>query len=62
VEKIQCEFRAAQFQMFDLNVLKEWPASYDVKSPGVCRATDYLAKHRVSAAVKREIRRLDQGS
>ena len=26
VEKIRAEFSASQFQMFDLNVLKEWPA------------------------------------
>jgi RNA polymerase sigma factor (sigma-70 family) len=62
VEKIRAQFSAAQFQMFDLNVLKEWPAREVAKSLGVSVASVYLAKHRVSAALKKEIGRLEMGS
>jgi RNA polymerase sigma factor (sigma-70 family) len=57
VEKIRSEFSASQFQMFDLNVLKEWPARDVAKSLGVSTASVYLAKHRISAALKKEITR-----
>jgi RNA polymerase sigma-70 factor (ECF subfamily) len=62
IEKIRAQFSAAQFQMFDLNVLKEWPARDVAKSLGVSRASVYLAKHRISAALKKEIGRLESGA
>jgi RNA polymerase sigma-70 factor (ECF subfamily) len=61
VDKVRQEFSASQFQMFDLNVLKEWPASDVAKSLGVSIASVYLAKHRVAAALKKEILRLEKG-
>jgi RNA polymerase sigma factor (sigma-70 family) len=60
IEKIRAQFSAAQFQIFDLNVLKEWPARDVAKSLGVSRASVYLAKHRISAALKKEIARLEK--
>ncbi len=51
---------SAQFQMFDLNVVKEWPAGEVAQSLGVSIASVYLAKHRVLAALKAEIRRMEK--
>jgi RNA polymerase sigma-70 factor (ECF subfamily) len=59
IENLRPTFRANQFQMFDLNVIKEWPARDVAKSLGVGIASVYLAKHRVSAALKKEITRLE---
>lgn len=59
VAKVRAEFSATQFQIFDLNVLKEWPAGDVAKSLGVSLASVYLAKHRVAKAVKQEMARLE---
>lgn len=60
LEKVRAQFSATQFQIFDLNVLKEWPASDVAKSLGMSLASVYLAKHRVSAALKKEMARLER--
>lgn len=60
MEKVRQDFSATQFQIFDLNVVKEWPAREVAKALGVSIATVYLGKHRVSAALKREIGRLER--
>ncbi len=59
LEKVRAQFSATQYQVFDLNVLKEWPARDVAKSLGLNIASVYLAKHRVSAALKKEITRLE---
>jgi DNA-directed RNA polymerase specialized sigma24 family protein len=51
-----------QFQIFDLNALKEWPAAEVAKSLGVSLASVYVTKHRVSAALKKEMVRLERSS
>lgn len=60
LEKVQSTFSATQFQIFDLNVLKEWPARDVAKALGVSLASVYLAKHRVSSALKKEVARLER--
>jgi RNA polymerase sigma-70 factor (ECF subfamily) len=45
--------------MTHTTVLKEWPARDVAKSLGLNIASVYLAKHRVSAALKKEIARLE---
>jgi RNA polymerase sigma factor (sigma-70 family) len=47
-----------QFQMFDLYVIKERPAPEVSRALGVTIAQVYLAKHRVSAVLKKELDRL----
>ena len=58
--KVRAVFSATQFQIFDLNVLKEWPAGDVAKSLGVSLASVYLAKHRVAKALKQEMARLER--
>lgn len=60
VAKVRTDFSATQFQIFDLNVLKEWPARDVAKSLGVSLASVYLAKHRVSVALKLEMARMER--
>ena len=59
LEIVRTKFSAQQFQIFDLNVLKEWPAREVAHSLGVGLASVYLAKHRVSAGLRKEMRRLE---
>jgi len=58
--KVRTQFSATQFQVFDLNVLKEWPAGDVAKSLGLSIPAVYLAKHRVSKALNQELQRLEQ--
>ncbi len=48
-----------QFQIFDCYVLKQWSPKEVVRTLGVSMGQVYLAKHRVSALVKKEIARLE---
>ena len=59
LDTVRSRFSVTQWQMFDLNVTKEWPAAEVAKSLGVSVATVYLTKHRVTAALKREVRRIE---
>jgi len=47
------------YQVFDYCVLQELPASQVAKMLGLNAAQVYLAKHRVSAAVKRAVKELE---
>ncbi len=60
LEKVRGNFSATQFQVFDLNVLKEWPAREVARSLGMSLAGVYLAKHRVAKAVRQEMYRLER--
>ena len=56
--RVKAQTDLKQWQMFDLYVLKEWPVREVAQALGISRGRVYLAKHRVSALVKREIKRL----
>jgi RNA polymerase sigma factor (sigma-70 family) len=60
VERVKQKFSLKQFQIFDLVVLKEWPATDVAQSLGVTLANVYVTRHRVSAAIKKETRRLER--
>lgn len=49
-----------QFQIFDLYVVKGWPAAEVAQTLGISAARVYLAKHRVEVLVKKEVRRLEK--
>ena len=50
-----------QFQIFSCYVLKQWPVKEVAKTLGVTVAQVYLAKHRISALVRKEAKRLHNG-
>ena len=60
LERVKERFSLKQFQIFDLLVVKEWSPAQVAKSLGVSLANVYVVRHRISAAVKRETRRLEQ--
>ncbi|HEV8541300.1 MAG TPA: sigma-70 family RNA polymerase sigma factor [Verrucomicrobiae bacterium] len=58
VTKVKTEVSLKQFQMFDLYAVKERSATEVADELGVPVAQVYLAKHRVSALLKKELTRL----
>jgi RNA polymerase sigma factor (sigma-70 family) len=59
MERVKRKFSLKQFQIFDLLVLKEWPAAEIAQSLGVTLANVYVTRHRISAAIKKETKRLE---
>jgi RNA polymerase sigma-70 factor (ECF subfamily) len=59
LERLRSRIDERQFQVFDLNVLKGWPAAEVAQTLGISVARVYLTKHRVSAALKKEMVRLE---
>jgi RNA polymerase sigma factor (sigma-70 family) len=60
LDRVKGQFSLKHYQIFDLLVLKEWPATDVARSLGVSLANVYVTRHRVSAAVKKEGRRLEK--
>jgi RNA polymerase sigma factor (sigma-70 family) len=60
LERVKRRVKEEHYQMFDLNVLKQWPANKVAKLLEVSIAQVYLAKHRVLASVKKEVRMLEK--
>ena len=48
-----------QYQMFDLHVLRSWPAVKVARELGVKMGRVYFAKYKISRLLKKEIRRLE---
>jgi len=60
MERVKLRVREEHYQMFELQVVREWPASKVAETLGVSAARVYLAKHRVSALIKKEARALQR--
>ncbi len=60
LEEVKRKFSLKQFQIFDLLVLKEWPAAEVARSLGVTLANVYVTRHRVAAAVKKQVKHLEK--
>ena len=59
IAEVRAQANPKHFQVFDYCVLKEWPVAKVASTLGMHAAQVYLARHRVSAAVKRAARRID---
>lgn len=59
LDRVKGNFGIKQFQIFDLLVVQEWPASQVAKSLGVSLTNVYVTRHRIAAAIKKESRRLE---
>lgn len=57
-ERVKPQVDPGHYQIYDLCVLKEWPAPKIAKDLCVTLQTVYLAKHRVGKVFEREIRKL----
>ena len=60
ITRVKKKIEPKQFQIFDCYVRKEWPAQKCAEQLGVSLGQVYLARHRVSAILKREIRALEK--
>ena len=49
-----------QYQLFDLYVIKQWPPQKVAETVGVKIGQVHLAKHRIAALIKKEIRSLEK--
>ncbi len=57
--RVKARVDLKQWQIFDLYVLKEWSVKEVARALGVSAGRVYLAKHRVSALVKKELKKLE---
>jgi RNA polymerase sigma-70 factor (ECF subfamily) len=57
--KVKRKVDPQRFQMFDLYVNKQWPPGKVAEAFGVPVAQVYLAKHRVTDALREEVKRLE---
>lgn len=60
VERVRATVREEHFQAFDLNVLRQWPASKVAATLDMNIGRVYLAKHRILALIRKEIRALEK--
>ena len=60
LERVKTQVSARQFQIFELAAIQEWPVGDIARTLRVNAAQVYLARHRVGAALKREVRRLEK--
>ena len=58
-ERVRQKVSARQFQMFELYVVQGWPVREVARLLNVSASQVYLAKHRVSRLLKKEIRKLE---
>jgi RNA polymerase sigma factor (sigma-70 family) len=58
--RVKQQASPAQYQIFDLYVVKGWPARKVAQTLGVTAMQVYLAKHRVSALLKKEAGRIQR--
>ncbi|MHC1765692.1 MAG: RNA polymerase sigma factor [Verrucomicrobiia bacterium] len=58
IRRVKERVSIEQFQMFDLFVLKEWPAREVARTLGMTTAHVYVAKHRISRLIRKEVEQL----
>ena len=62
LERVKRLVSPRQFQIFDLHVLQNWPASEVARTLHINVGQVYLAKHRVSALFKKTVNTLEHGN
>lgn len=60
LEAIKSRVREEHYQIFDLYVIKQWPVRNVARALRVNVGLVYLVKYRMSALLKKEIRRLEE--
>ncbi len=59
IHRVKRRVSIEQYQMFDLFVLKQWPARDVAKSLGVTVAHVYVAKHRIAKLIRKQVEALE---
>jgi RNA polymerase sigma factor (sigma-70 family) len=60
LERVKRHVKEEHYQMFDLNVVRQWPARKVARTLEVSVAQVYLVKHRILALLRKEVRLLEQ--
>ena len=60
IARVKKQIEPKQFQIFDCYVRKEWPAQKVAARLGVNIGQVYLARHRVGALLKKEIKTMEK--
>jgi RNA polymerase sigma-70 factor (ECF subfamily) len=58
--RVKLQVSPEQYQIFDLCMAKKWPTKRITRELGVSLGQVYLAKHRVSALIRKEVKRLEK--
>ncbi len=61
IERVKARVKAEHFQIFDLYALRGWPVRKVAQVLSVSVPMVYLAKHRVTGMIKREVLALEKG-
>ena len=61
IERVKGRVKAEHFQVFDLYALRGWPVNKVAQVLSISVLMVYLAKHRVTAMIKREVLALEKG-
>ena len=59
ISRVKRRVSIEQYQMFDLFVLKQWPAGEVARTLGVTVGHVYVAKHRISRLIRKEVEALE---
>lgn len=62
LERVKSQVSPRQYQIFDYYVVKQWEAKKVQEKLNVSMAQVYLAKHRVGAVLKKELKKLEDES
>ncbi len=62
IVNIKRQVNPRQYQIFDLYVIKQWPVGKVSKTLGVNVGQVYLAKHRITSLLKKEVIHLEKGT
>jgi RNA polymerase sigma factor (sigma-70 family) len=60
MDRVKRRVKEEHYQMFDLYVVKHWPVIKVARTLGVNVGQVYLAKHRISAILRKEVRALEE--
>ena len=61
LDRIRRNVKEEQFQLFDLYAIRHWPVRRITQTLDVSAARVYLAKHRITRLLQKEVRRLQKG-
>jgi RNA polymerase sigma factor (sigma-70 family) len=59
LDRVKKHVSARQYQIFDLYVIKQWPVNKVASTLEISVTQVYLAKHRVSSQLKKELKHLE---
>ncbi len=60
VDRVKRRVKEEHYQMFHLYAIKQWPVMKVARTLGVSVGQVYVAKHRIAAMIKREVRTLEE--